>query len=120
MATDGPLRKSDGVMLAGRFYSWEDFDVTPNEQVRPMLAQERKRAERRAGKKAEKAKEQADTQAERLERLKASADAKAPRWMKREWGWTWHVYDPEHRGFVDTGLKPGPRGLGYPPTEEAA
>src|SRR5512132_88524 len=108
MATDGPLRKSDGVMLAGRFYSWEDFDVTPNEQVRPMLAQERKRAERRAEKKAEKAKEQADTEAERLERLKASsADAKAPRWMMQNGVWTWHVYDAEQKGFVDTGLKPG-------------
>jgi hypothetical protein len=108
----GVERTAGGVTIGSHFYPWSYLRATPDEQVAAL--------ERKAARQAEKqAREQGREKAaqELTESTSEPADAKAPRWMNVGRGYTWHTFDGEKGGFVDTGLRPGPRGVGYPPEE---
>jgi hypothetical protein len=106
-----PLRKDGGLMIAGRFYAWDKLGVTPNEEVGWQLATASRRAEREVEKQSRRQ--------EAARQFPESPPRDAPRYFMTPAGWTWHVFDAQRGGFVDTGLRPGPRGVGYPPEEAA-
>jgi hypothetical protein len=107
-----------GLTMKGRFYSWAELDVTPNEQVKRLLRREREDGEKAGKRAAEKAYKQAEATREQEKTLTPPADARSPRYFGiKGRGWVFHVWHSREGGFVDTGLHPGPRGAGEPPPE---
>jgi hypothetical protein len=116
---DGPQKLAAGISVGGLFYPWRYFGVVPEEEL--------KRAERELAATQAQVKKLTPSPGEaaeakrlaRLEKLRRStaASRKAPRWLGLPGGWSWHVWDEEKGGLVDTGLRPGKRGLGYPPDD---
>jgi hypothetical protein len=114
-----PKQVSGGIEVGHMFFPWENFDVVPAEKLRRA---ERELAARQAQVKKLTPSPGEAAEAKRLARLEklrrsTAASRKAPRWLGLPGGWSWHVWDEEKGGLVDTGLRPGKRGLGYPPDD---
>jgi hypothetical protein len=97
------------------FFPWENFDVVPAGKLR--RAEKERDGLREKAKKAQKEAAEAD-RLSRLAKFKQMATGPdVSRWFLIDGEWRWHSWDPGQRKLVDTGLRPGKHGTGFPPDE---